>query len=423
MLIYPILVTLIIICSTSIYAQSSDNSQSITKMVNLLKPFVRQLDRDVWTFRYEAQDSFSPNTIYDLKPRIANWSNRFWNADIMRGADVGPGVYVATDPVATATWGGVNPRLFAIRLKPGSNILVGDQQKLSSLIRQKSDTLSYELGCQKSSTSMGDSIGSIVGFFRMNEIKKCREVLIEAFRILSIQALTYRFHSVALDDCRVTGTAISIVNPQAVSLEELNWYSENGNIESRPDITPFIKALYFESASDFYSQSLLASRDTLKRFKNAFGFFDQLQMPADIQFNKWKKSSILKCGPKWNIETVQNQPNLLLSLKKQQDAEIKSLLIELSLTYREKWLLNKPTGLPSEFQIQNLKALRVYPNFNKIDNIFRYQTAQIPIWSSNTSVDRQQYIKILNQCLEIYSSENLNLTDILNGNCGFIAEN
>lgn len=413
-------VALITVWTSFASAQTNVSTNAIDKMTEILAPFVKTLDRDAWTFRYEARDSFSPRDKDDLKPRIANWANRFWNVDIQSGADVGPGVYVATDPIATATWGRVNPSIFAIKIRQGTTILMGDQFETPPQSLQAASVLSKELSCGRSSTSMEWSISSIVGFFRMNEKRECREVVVEAFRRLSLQALSYGFNSVALKGCRTTGTAISIVDSRAASLEELNWYSEEGNIEARPDVTPFIKALYFEALPDLYSQSLIANRETLGKFRRAYGFFDGTQAPQRRQYLEWRNSSILKCGTKWSVETeIPPHVRELLAARKREDPEIRELLIQLSVVYRERYgQFTGLQGVPAEFRIHELRALRSFPNFSSQENLIRYSTAQAPNWTDVPAADRQEYLKILQGCLRNYADDSKDFLSTVASSCG-----
>ncbi len=401
-------------------AQSSVNLRAVDRMAEILTPYVKNLDRDVWTFRYEAQDDFSPKTPGDLKPRLANWANRFWSVDIQLGADVGPGVYVATDPVATATWGRIHPRMFAIKIVQGAKILVGDQYAAPPESLKAAQDLAQELLCGWASTSMEWSLSSIVGFYRMNEKKECRQVIIEAFRRLSIQALTYRFNSAALEGCRTTGTAISIIDSRAVALGELNWYSEQGNIEGRPDVTPFIRSLYFEALPDLYSQSLIANRETLSRFRRAYGFFDHVQNPKVEQYRVWKNSSILKCGSQWVAES--ETPAILREYQiaqKHADPEIKELLIQLAVVYRERYELHVGlAGVPADFRTEQFRPLKAYPNFSVKENSMRLATGQVPNLTGVASQDRQEYRKILQDCLKEYSDNSIDFRTVTSGRCG-----
>lgn len=83
-------VALITVWTSFASAQTNVSTNAIDKMTEILAPFVKTLDRDAWTFRYEARDSFSPRDKDDLKPRIANWANRFMSASFTDMLRIGP---------------------------------------------------------------------------------------------------------------------------------------------------------------------------------------------------------------------------------------------------------------------------------------------------------------------------------------------
>src|SRR4051812_43202331 len=80
--------------------QASAPTPEVRELAAILGRHTVALERDLWTFRYEStRESFNPKNVSDVAENLSNWMLRFYDPDIVSGADVGPGVYVATDPV------------------------------------------------------------------------------------------------------------------------------------------------------------------------------------------------------------------------------------------------------------------------------------------------------------------------------------
>ena len=393
--------------------QVEDNASDLA---TILRPYVHPLDRDLWTFRYEGKDKFQPKNVADLQNRIGPWAERFWNASNVRGADTGPGVYVATDPAATATWGGPDPRLFAIKIKAGTNILMGDQYRTPDDVLKQAQALSARIGCGSSSTSMDYDIGHLVGFFRMNENLLCRQAAIGALKALNVKALSYSFNSVPLKGCRTTGTAISIIAASAISLEELNRYSDDGNIEGQPDVSPYVYLLFEEAKSDYYSQSLLWSLDVWKRYQSEYGFFANTPKADTDRYETWKAEHIFKCGASWSIESDNSEGTRGADLRRRANPRVKDLLIRMALVYREKFrdVIGLPDYPAPEFEPVNLWKLKQRVPQDR-DSLARVFTAQVPTLSGDTKKDEDEYIDLLQSCLTAYQLQTP--AEIAKGSC------
>jgi hypothetical protein len=391
----------------------TDYTQSIAAAIRIseiLKPHVASLDRDLWTFRYEGLGSlnFRPNNISEVIQHISSWANRFWNPELMNGADTGPGVYVATDPAATATWGWIHPQLFAIKIKRGSQILIGDGKETPFDEIKSLSAIASELGCKESSGSLKTGLGNAIGYFRMNQKRECRLAVIQALGILSVQAISYGFNSVPFGECRVTGTAISIIDSRAISLGEINMYSEAGNIEGKPSVTPFIHKLFEEAKGDYYSQSLLANREVLNRYKNAYGFFKSAKAINSRNYSQWKSQNVLKCGPKWSIELPEPKTVSLQMLRLQPDPRVKNLLIKMSLVYREKIHDGEtaPIGTPAELKVERIRAIAKVTK-KDLDTKILLFTARVPNITGNQENDKKTYLNLLQGCLKLYEAESI----------------
>lgn len=360
------LVLLLTACASSSVARRPQSDpqtlrSATLQLTDIFRPHVKALDRDIWTFRYEARTtSFHPLNQSDVQNRIGPWALRFFNPDVVSGADVGPGVYVATDPVATATWGLTDPQMYAIKLKTGARILVGDVPELSDLEIKGLNQALKNLNClgEKGPVTKSTTLGEVTGMLRYTPEAECRKVAIEIFSSLKIQALTYTFNSVSLKDCRVTGTAFSIIDPAAVAMEEINYYNSQKSIQGSRVASPFIKALFREAQNDYYSQSLLADPATLAKFKNAFGFFDQVQSVKPTAYNSWKAKHIFKCGERSTAEGQSDIHHFLNLTSERPDLGLQDLLIQTAVTYRA-LIAQLPSvqSIGAEFEPENLKAL------------------------------------------------------------------
>ena len=386
------------------------------ELANTLRLYVHPIDRDLWTFRYESRDAFQPKNVADLQQRLGPWAERFWNVNVVQGADTGPGVYVATDPAATAAFGSAEPRLFAIKLRAGTNILVGDQYRTPPDVLQHAQALSTRLGCGSSSTSMDSDIGHLIGFFRMNSNVECRQAAIDALKVLEVKAVSYSFNSVPLTGCRTTGTAFSIISASAISMSELNRYSDAGNIEGQPEVSPYVHLLFLEAKDDHYSQTLLWSLDVRTRYQSAYGFFAKTPMVGNGQYGSWKAAHIYKCGPHWNGESADSESVRGSELRRGSNPKVKELLIRMSLVYRDKFrsLTGMMPGSSTNFDPVNLAILKQrYPQDR--DTLLKIFTAQVPSLSGDGNKDEDDYMAILQDCLKIYETQAP--SDIMKGRC------
>ncbi|MFK8137349.1 MAG: hypothetical protein AB8E15_03220 [Bdellovibrionales bacterium] len=409
------------------YSQESSTKQNqkLTEfaehLVGILKPYVATLERDLWTFRYEGTSSFDPKTVQDLEKRIAPWANRFYNTSILSGADTGPGVYVAMDPFSTATWGGSEPNLFAIKIKKGTVTLKGDQIETPADVLEQIEELARKYECGTSSTQFKWGLGSVVGYFRMSEKLTCREAIVQAIESLKIQAIQYGYYTAKQENCRLTSTAISIINSKAISLTELNRYSENRAIEGQPEITPYIDRLFDEVKNDYHSQTLLLNRSLWSRSRDSFNFFDHIK---DVEINvknytKWKQENIFNCGDPRPIETPIPENSPIAIYRSMGHPEVEKILVEMALIYRNDYkTLSQKTYLlkvsPELWPSRIRSILR--RNKGTLENRYRVEVADIPFWSGEFKKDEKDYLQILRDCLQEYRKTKFEVYS--SGDCG-----
>ncbi len=340
--------------------------QSLLELQEVLKPHVVTLDRNLILFRYEAKDPerFNPHNEQDLINRVSPWSKRFFDESIVGNPDGGgPGLYASTDPTATATWGITTPGLFVLTLQKQSNVLIGDMPEVSQANKKRLSEIYSQMNCGKNSyqDGNGSEFSQVVVRFRNAENPECRRLMIEVIRRLEIKAITYSFYSSPLANCRATGTAINIVWPDAMALSDINYYSDDVTIEGKKQLTPFVKKLFDEGKTYFFTQTAMANESMRDSLKNAFGFFNHVEAIDDISYERWKAHHILRCGPKWPTELPDLRAILNLNSKANASEELQDLYITTALAYKKrKFNLMDPTTqlAESEFHISRMRKIK-----------------------------------------------------------------
>ena len=138
-----------------------------------------------------------------------------------------------------------------------------------------------------------------------------------------------------LEGCRSTGTAINIIDPSSVALDEINWYSQTSRIEGNPQLTSYVKALFAEGQNDFHSQLFLHNAEIWASYKKGFHYFDNAPMPNATEYQEWKASHIFKCGSVWSPEVNDLSYILFRNLRKNSDLNLQNLIIQTSIAYGE----------------------------------------------------------------------------------------
>jgi hypothetical protein len=365
---------------------SADEVSAIEQLERIMKPHIVLLDRDLITFRYESGDGkFKPQTLEQVQKREAGWAVRFYDPDKVSGSDVGPGVYVAMEPTASATWGQDDPHLFVIPIKAGSRILVGDQYNVDPADAELGFRLRNNMECwppdQHPHYPMFE-LGEFVGAFRYSPNATCRRIMIKVFQDLDIQALTYSYGSTYLKECRNSGTAISIVDPTVIDLSRMNYYSVDKKIEGDPKLTPFVKSTFDEGKTAFQQQNMLNTEAYWRSYKSDFGFFDSTPSVDANAYSEWKAANLYRCGPKWVLE--ENHPVDLVSTASaifeanNRDYEIEDLYLKTKFAYVVKFKDFSSHYSNQDFVANNLQGLIIaeYDALNPNMTVHRFETVQ-----------------------------------------------
>jgi len=307
-IVYLLLAIVLFLCqppSASADA-TTEYQRAVDQLVQVVQAHMTTLDRPMLTFHYQigappgaaGPSVFEPTTIDDVKKRIAGRPRRFFDAQTVDHTMQGAGVYVAIDPAASRGFGGNLPRLFAITLKKGARIFAAismTNPQEQALIKSAAEAF----GCKNpdAGASQSTTIDTMVARFRNSTDPTCRQLIIDAFSKLDVQAILYGYSAAnSLDGCRERSEALNIVSSQAIDFERINYYSPSKDIES-VSMVDQISRLYRESVDDFNVRWTSPQ--------------DQLSSPLatttaqpldDDAYREWRNANIFKCGRAWSPE-------------------------------------------------------------------------------------------------------------------------
>jgi hypothetical protein len=346
------------------HQESSVFVESQKELIAVLRPHVVSLDRDLVVFRYEAKDPqrFNPKVQQDLINRAYPWSKRFFNPDIVRNPDGGgPGLYTSTDPTATATWGFSAPGLFTMTIKQKSNILLGDANSASEAEATALKKIFANMNCgtpYNGRTFDNAEFDQVIVLLRNAENPECRRMVIGAFEKMQIVAITYGFYSTPLENCRATGTAINIVWPDAIRLNEINYYSDDIVIEGDKSLTPHVQALFEEGKDFYFTKSVMANETLLAQYKNAFGYFHKRKTADPVSQRRWKQNHILTCGKPWPTERPNFRASFGLIAKRYADLELQDLMAQTTIAYNQRKFFSSDLEAPGAANSFDLPSTR-----------------------------------------------------------------
>lgn len=345
-------------------AQMPSFQQAEAQLMDILRPHVVSLDRNLVLFRYEEKDPqhFHPSTQQDIVDREYNWSKRFFDENVAGNPDGGgPGLYTSTDPTATATWGVTAPGLFVFTLKKNSNVLIGDTREVTESIQNRVDQIYSAMNCgDNHQTQKPADFSSVITSFRNADNVQCRKLIIETIQKLQVRAITYSFYSSPLENCRATGTAINVIWPDALELSRINYYSENLTIAGDSTLTPFVKMLFDEGKQYFFSQTVMADEQMLAKWHNDNGFFVGVTDVDRSTYEQWKSEHILRCGSPWPTERPDFRAVTNLNARHNADWELQQLFAKTALAYNQRnfqWQDPKTSGAETEFFVGQMRQI------------------------------------------------------------------
>lgn len=280
---------------------AADYLSATQEITAILRSRIFILDRELMTFHYEHFDpSFSPSTTNDLAEHLS-WQTQFYDLDVISSETGGPGIYSAIDSLSSRDWGWTeNPHLYVVPMKKGTRV-VAFTKKYSpaeiAAIRRLSDKFTcYVRDPERAPIDWEKP--SLLWIFRGSQNVECRKMVIRAFSDLKIQAVIYPWTaSNSLSGCRKRNEAFSILDPGAVNMNSLALFSNTVRIEGRP-LGALAIALMREAARD---EDLIVS---IGKSEDLFPKSILKDTFSDADYQKWKQSSIFKCGNEWSAEKL-----------------------------------------------------------------------------------------------------------------------
>jgi len=271
-------------------------------LTEIIKPLLWELDRNILTFHYESQkDKNVPENWSQVQDHIMRYPGRFFDASYKDSNMIGPGLYVAIDPLASRGFGGNNPLLYTVQLKKGAHMLLGECNLSSGGSSNKDlEAIWNTLKCNSNSRSPIWGLSDLIGKMRNSESLHCRKFIIDIIQNLQIEAIQYGYTAANgfSGSCRSDrGFAFSIIKANALASEGMNFYANDFKLEKQK-LTPLLNLLYSESAQDL---KLLRWNDSAEEM---VGSLQKSNTAPLLLFDLWRNKMIFQCGPKWISEKL-----------------------------------------------------------------------------------------------------------------------
>ena len=310
----------------------------------------------------------------------------------------GPGLYAAIDPSSSRVFGRDNPLLFAVPIRKGARILrlTGD---VSSTDYDRVKAIAKSLDCLPSERQF-DGLEDVTRIFRGSDNPICRQIIIEAYQQLEIDAILYKYEADNYErDCRLRTDAFNIVSTEAVDLNKLSLFWDQGKIANQTTAR-FVSSAYKSAKSSFYRRYLIALGDPNYGMPNSLSDLKTFDRAA----HSWKKKNLLRCGGDWSVE---NQSDIERKLNSSiqawfTDEETKAAIIAWIKVARAK--INPDLGGPSAVQhiseIERAMFAFAIPNTPiKSQEFINWMLASDLqySWQLNASEKEVQMAKLLNE--------------------------
>lgn len=313
-------------------AAQSPAATPTERILRVLAPRVRPLDRGLVTFHYEnARATENIETQNQVLSHLRWVIHRFANSTIQSGDMVGLGLYVAIDPTSTRSFGGNNPWLFVVPLAAGARVLnVMDDGNADVADMQ---SLLAEMKCNPADKAV-TSLEDVPGAFRNSTDTECRKVWIDALTTLRVDAVLYGYNASTLGlGCRSgRGEALSIVSDKALRETELALYT-NDHVVASDRRAPYVAGLYRSGRLDFYERFAAESEDVNVPPATLKGLNVNIRA-----LRSWTGREIYKCGPPRSTEGTSSE---LFAFAEQlieayRDAEVENAEITWVRAWRKK---------------------------------------------------------------------------------------
>jgi hypothetical protein len=299
----------------------SDSAQDLALVANALQPYIHQINNPIVVYNWAA---YNPKFDPGRSDNPANYyhmigeSMRYWDHqnDAPNGAVTwGSGLYVATDPVSTQSYGGSNWVLNQITLPSGFTFI--DTSPLPNQNITTPDAV-YQalgrLGCPFSSSDGFTLSADMMNPSRYYGSASCAAAIKQIVQqMLGIDAFMYPYVSTQFADCVAGANAGQAPHGSALVIISGNKLSQAGvrsfdaaTTDDAPD-RALIESLFYRSMGGDYP-SIISSQNPPP---GAFGAgllwsdLDGTSTDSQPQLSNWMQTYLLGCNPQPNFQMSQ----------------------------------------------------------------------------------------------------------------------
>jgi hypothetical protein len=331
----------VVLWTGSGYADTNQD-QTVQALEAILKKDVFPLDREMVGFHWEQQNQgWEPSGLADVQRHILNWSSHFFAANGSTNDNVGPGVYLAFDPLATRSYGGSDEtaELYVVTVKQGAPIL-NATRSLTDPERASLNqfTVNNNCGTSFAPANMHDFTEVMENVF-LNSSETCRGIIQQVMKDLKVEAVLYTYTSSYLPNCRDQAYALNVISPNAMKPEGMAFYDGKSLLETAP-VSGMVRRAWDEAIRYDVGTSLYLQKG-MNQLPAAIRAADY---PPDMDYKNWK-NKIYRCGTVWGAENISNLSGLNDMIHFQlSDDELHDLIVQFEMAYRAR--SGSPFGFP-----------------------------------------------------------------------------
>lgn len=274
--------------------------RAATAVATALRKYVHETSRPVYTYHFVKKEDLKVDPLAPLdfedarvKNHLKDWSKYFWNmSQPVDGRDT-RGFYVATDPVASRSFGGDHWALWRVIIPNRTQILDLRTAEAEPVLMGASPNgeLIRKAGCDT------DSAKTYRHLLMKSFSVACRSIAIAALKQLGAEAILYPWQSVSFADGidRPDGSFV-ILNTDKISPEHVAIFAFNTNPKGeRTNERVYIAQMYREARIPKNHSG------TASEFGNPkYQLWPELPQPAADTFHSWVKENLMDMGhPLW----------------------------------------------------------------------------------------------------------------------------
>ena len=304
-------------------------------LVSVLQSRLVLLDRDVTTFHYESASYPTLPTLDQVHGQLTGGPERFFNTALYNGDMQGIGLYLATDPSSSRSYGNSEPFLYVIPLKKGTRILNLEKSSTSQELQVIKD-LATNYACLSADDYQAnfDSFSDVTKAFRNSKRLECRTIITDAFAQMGVEAILYSYSSDSYArGCRMRNEAFNLLSSRAIKMNEVALFTNKGS-HAPKSLARYVSQIYRAPIHDFWWRfSQMNSPSDYEMPSSLQG----LQV-FDLAAQSWRKRNMLRCGNRWSVEDTSDFFGEISSKLRQSftDAELQKVLLEWYRAYKLK---------------------------------------------------------------------------------------